>query len=151
MNYGYILERVEDGFKQWLDTTVITGSFSGSAPVTTYKGMDDVDKLEANSLIIFGESAQQIEYGMNIYECSVNITYRYCPDNEYETSINTRNATYKLITETLFNNDLQSKLTQFSTGLKIFDVETEGTANNFDGSSWQSSLSLKVVCGIFNQ
>lgn len=145
---GYLLEKVEDGFKTWLQTTAITGSVSGSTPVTVYKGMDNVDKIESNALIVFGESASQIEYGMNIYTATVVISYRYSPENEYETDIDVRNATYKNVTETLFKGDLKTNLINNSTDLAVYDCECVGTNNGFDGTAWQGTIVYEITCGI---
>ena len=146
---GWILEKLEAGAKSWLDTTAITGSVSGSSPVTTYKGMDNTDKLDANSLIIYSENCEQIEYGMNIYNTQLNFVYRYSPENEYETDIDTRNTTYKLITETLFNGNLATNIQSASNDLKIFDLECVSSTNTFDGTAWVGSLTYEVTCGIW--
>lgn len=148
---GWILEKLEDGAKKWLETTAITGSVSGSSEITVYKGMDNVDKISSNAVISYAENAQQIEYGMNIYQTQLNFVYRYSPENEYETDIDVRNASYKLFTETIFNGNLATNIQTFSTDLKIYDLEIVATNNGFDGSAWQGSITCDVVCGIYKQ
>ncbi len=146
---GWILEKLEDGWKNYLESTPITGSVSGSSPVTVYKGMDNVDKLDANTIIVYAQSMEQIDYGMNIYRVSMNFIYRYSPENADDTDLATRNATYKLITETVFNNrNIISDLESNSTDLHIIDMEFMSSQNGFDGSAWESSMAVEVICGI---
>ncbi len=148
---GDILEKLEDGFKNYLDSTAITGSISGSAPVTVYKGMDYVDKLAAISIVCCAENAEAIDYGMNLYNVNFQLVYRYSPDDGDVVDINTRNITWKLVNDIVFNNpnittDIESK----TNGLTIIDMEHVSTTNDIDGSAWRSTKNITAVCGLKN-
>lgn len=149
---GFILEKVEDAWKNFLDASPLSGSYSGSIATTVYKGIDNVDKIDASSIICSANSEEQIEYGINIYRVNFSLIYRYCPENEYETDINERNATVKLLSTTIFNDsNIVTNLEQQTTDLKIIDIEYTGGNNSVDEVSWMATLQFEMICTIHQQ
>ena len=149
---AWLLERVEDGFVNWMNlSSSIAVSGSGSGVMTAYHGVNYDQKTENNSVFVVAEKAEQIEYGSNIWNVGLNIIHKYCPEVESEINLNERNSAIKKLTEAIYNNqNLYSNIETNTNGLKIYDIESGNTLNTTDGTNWINVQEFNVVCCIFN-
>ncbi len=141
---GWVLEKCEDAWRNYFHATSL------SASCEILRGLDTVEKIGDSVIICYADSMNQIEYGMGIYNVSVQLIFRHV-NNEVDTtgSLEARHAIMQTMTEKIFNNSaLISDLKNATSELAIYDLEVMGSNNGFNESAWESNTNINMVCGI---
>ena len=140
MNGGYVLERCEDAWVNYL-TSSMQYSLSGS--VSIHKGMDWLDK-DGALVVCYAENMEEDFPFSGIYHVQMSIHLRY--PFEDSGSIEKRNLISQDLHKTMFDNqNLINSLTGSTTNLGIYAITFGGNSNGFAGDSWVSTTALDIV------
>lgn len=136
---SYILEKTEAAITTYLASSSLSGSISNF-----YASNNSIADKESPAVIVECNSGDEDFLGSGIYHIMTRIYYIY--PHEHTGSLSTKNSSYDVFTQVLYDNDnLIANITGSVSNLNIFDIFGKGIGNSIQDNHWVSEHVLEVV------